>query len=196
MVCWTVNVHLQGQRVDSLFWHYIFYFSISLSPEFALHMFFISFPFHSICGATALSGPWPPSQDASIHPRFQLFSSHQKSIHIPCSQVVVCLLNPSEASLKFLERKFFSGVGSYPHAQPPSWRARMSLFVWVITFDLSGLRDPASSYVTASLALRIIWPHEPHHYVKVGTPSGGLIYLACSKNWHRQGRWNWNDFGV
>ena len=29
----------------------------------------------SIYGATAPSGPWPPSQDASIHPYFQLFSS-------------------------------------------------------------------------------------------------------------------------
>ena len=28
-----------------------------------------------IYGATAPSGPWPPSQDASIHPYFQLFSS-------------------------------------------------------------------------------------------------------------------------
>ena len=29
----------------------------------------------SICGSTAPSGPWPPSQDVSIHPYFQLFSS-------------------------------------------------------------------------------------------------------------------------
>ena len=32
-------------------------------------------PYHSIYGATVPSGPWPPSQDASIHPYFQLFSS-------------------------------------------------------------------------------------------------------------------------
>ena len=32
--------------------------------------------FHtSIYGATAHSGPWPPSQGASIHPCFHLFSS-------------------------------------------------------------------------------------------------------------------------
>jgi len=34
------------------------------------------------------------------------------------------------------------------------------------------------AYATASIALRIMWPHKPHHYVKVGTPSGGLnIFL-------------------
>ena len=79
----------------------------------------------------------------------------------------------SEASLRFSEHRFFSRVGSSPHAQPPTSRTRVSLFVWAITFDLSGLGDPASSCATAGIALRIIWPHKPHHYVKVGTPSGG-----------------------
>jgi hypothetical protein len=27
--------------------------------------------------------------------------------------------------------------------------------------------------VTANIALGIMWPHKPHHYVKVGIPSGG-----------------------
>jgi len=27
------------------------------------------------------------------------------------------------------------------------------------------------AYATASIALRIMWPHKPHHYVKVGTPN-------------------------
>jgi hypothetical protein len=30
---------------------------------------------------------------------------------------------------------------------------------------------------TASIALGIMWPHKPHHYVKVGVPSGGLQIL-------------------
>jgi hypothetical protein len=51
----------------------------------------------------------------------------------------------------------------------------VSLFVWVIIFDLSDLGDPASSYATAGLALRIILPHKPHHYVKVEAPSGGGV---------------------
>jgi hypothetical protein len=32
------------------------------------------------------------------------------------------------------------------------------------------------AYATASIALRIMWPHKPHHYVKVGTFSGGGDY--------------------
>jgi len=28
---------------------------------------------------------------------------------------------------------------------PPSWRARVSLLVWAITFELSGIGDPTSS---------------------------------------------------
>jgi hypothetical protein len=34
----------------------------------------------------------------------------------------------------------------------------------MITFDLSGVTDSASSYATASVALRIISTHKPHHY--------------------------------
>jgi hypothetical protein len=41
-------------------------------------------------------------------------------------------------------------------AQSTSWRTRVSFLVWVITFDLFGMGDPASSYATASIALRII----------------------------------------
>jgi hypothetical protein len=59
---------------------------------------------------------------------------------------------------------FYSGLGSHPHAQRPTWKTRVSLFVWVITFNLSGLCDPVSSYATAGLARRIIWPHKPQHY--------------------------------
>ena len=52
----------------------------------------------------------------------------------------------------------------------------VSLFVWAIIFDLSGLGDPANSYATAGLALRIIWPHKPHNYVKIDTPSWSVQY--------------------
>ena len=33
------------------------------------------------------------------------------------------------------------------------------------------------AYVTASIALRIMWPHKPHHCVKVGTRSGEKVYI-------------------
>jgi hypothetical protein len=32
----------------------------------------------------------------------------------------------------------------------------VSLFVWIITVDLSGMGDPTNSYTTAGIALRIM----------------------------------------
>jgi hypothetical protein len=55
-----------------------------------------------------------------------------------------------------------------PHAQPVTWRTRVSLFVCIITFDLYSMGDPTSSYDTAGIPLRIVLPCRPHHYVKVG----------------------------
>jgi hypothetical protein len=41
---------------------------------------------------------------------------------------------------------YFYGVGlSAPLPTPPTWRTRVSLFVWVITLDLSGIGGPTSS---------------------------------------------------
>jgi hypothetical protein len=36
-------------------------------------------------------------------------------------------------------------VGLLAHAKPPTWRTSVSLFVWVITLDLSGMGGPTSS---------------------------------------------------
>jgi hypothetical protein len=53
--------------------------------------------------------------------------------------------------------KYFYGVGVVnPMPNPPSWRTRVPLFVWIITFDLFGMGDPTSSYTTVGIALRII----------------------------------------
>ena len=35
-----------------------------------------------------------------------------------------------------------------------------------ITLDLSGMGGSTSSVATTSIALRIMWPHRPHHYIK------------------------------
>jgi hypothetical protein len=51
---------------------------------------------------------------------------------------------------------FFTVRGRQPLAQPHTWRTRVSLLVWIIPFDLSGLGDPTSSYATAGIALRVI----------------------------------------
>jgi hypothetical protein len=78
----------------------------------------------------------------------------------------VYLLIPSEASLRFSDHRFISGVGSSPPRPTPK---------------LEDQGDPASSYATAGWALRIIWPHKPHNYVKVETPSGGCISVTKLK---------------
>jgi hypothetical protein len=50
---------------------------------------------------------------------------------------------------------FFLAVrGRQPLAQLPTWRARVSLLVWIIPFDLSGMGGSTSSYATAGIALR------------------------------------------
>jgi hypothetical protein len=71
----------------------------------------------------------------------------------------------------------FTGWSCQPHGQSPTWSTRVSLFVWVITFDLSGIGAPACSYATAGIALRILWPHKPRHFVKVEIPSAGTINM-------------------
>jgi len=43
----------------------------------------------------------------------------------------------------------------------PTWRARVSLFVWVLSFDLFGMDGPTGSYATAGIALRVIAPCKP-----------------------------------
>jgi hypothetical protein len=49
----------------------------------------------------------------------------------------------------------------------------VSLLVWNLTLDLSGLGDPASSYATAVIALEIIGARKPHRHDKADTPPGG-----------------------
>ena len=65
------------------------------------------------------------------------------------------------------------GWGCLPHVQPPTWRTRVSLFIWVIALNLSGMGGPTSSCAAAIIALRIIWPYKPHHCIRVGIPLGG-----------------------
>ena len=54
----------------------------------------------------------------------------------------------------------------------PTWRARVSLFAWLHSFDLSGLGVPAGSYATADIALGVTEALKLPHHVKVETPSG------------------------
>ena len=54
-----------------------------------------------------------------------------------------------------------------PQVQHPTWRSSLSVYIWLITFGLSGLVDPASSYATVGLVLRSIWPPKPRSYIKL-----------------------------
>ena len=62
----------------------------------------------------------------------------------------------------------------------------MSLFVWALPFDLSGMGGPTSSYATAGIALRVTESHKPptpHHHYKVETPSGEqLVFSEVNKS--------------
>jgi hypothetical protein len=52
---------------------------------------------------------------------------------------------------------------------------RVSLFIWVLTLDLTGQCGPTSSYAIAGIALRVSWAHKPHHKYKVEIPLVGYI---------------------
>jgi hypothetical protein len=74
----------------------------------------------------------------------------------------------------FLNNLVFMVRGCQSHAQPPTRRTRVSLFVWLLALDLSGMGDPTSSYATVGIALRVSGALKPHHHDKVETPSVGI----------------------
>jgi hypothetical protein len=78
---------------------------------------------------------------------------------------------------------FFPGRGCWPCAQRPTWRTRVSLFVWLLPFDLSGLGGPTSSYATAGIALRVTEACELPHHVKVETPPGERSFTQWFQFW-------------
>jgi hypothetical protein len=86
----------------------------------------------------------------------------------PCSCCVIFAVSRIKG---FSTNICFTGWDCQSHAQPPTWRTRVSLFVWVINFEQSGTWCNNKSVTTASTTLRIIWPHKPHHYIKVGISS-------------------------
>ena len=53
----------------------------------------------------------------------------------------------------------------------------MSLFIWLLPFDLSGLGDPTISYATAGIALWVTEARKLPHHVKVETPSGEVYHI-------------------
>jgi len=98
-------------------------------------------------GATAPSGPLSTSKGASIP--LQILS-------FPYSQIVFCLSVPSAVFFMFSLHKCFYQVKLSVSSQPSTWSSGASLAALVITFDLSGMGDPASSYATACIVFRIL----------------------------------------
>jgi hypothetical protein len=58
----------------------------------------------------------------------------------------------------------------------------VSLFIWFITFDQSGMGHASRRYATVGIALRPMLPHKPHHKVKVGKVS---INMGPKMLWYR-----------
>jgi hypothetical protein len=80
-------------------------------------------------------------------------------------------------NIRFLNNLVFTVRVCYPYAQPPTWRTRVSLFVWLLPLDLSGMGAPTSSYATAGIAHRVSGALKPHHHDMVETSSVGISTL-------------------
>ena len=78
---------------------------------------------------------------------FITFKSATTSLSNPTSKLLssTFVSHLSEADRWVSEQIIFTAWSCQPHAQPPTWRTRVSLFVWVTTLDLSGMGGPTSS---------------------------------------------------
>jgi hypothetical protein len=88
-----------------------------------------------------------------------------------------------DLSLVFNFRSFstehiFVGWGN-SHTQNPTWRTRVSLFVWVINLNLCDMGGPTSSYAPTSIALRIIDHTSSTTTSKKGYLQGELYLYCC-----------------
>jgi hypothetical protein len=81
----------------------------------------------------------------------------------------------------FLNNLIFTVSCCQPHVQPPTWRTRVSLFVWLLPLDLFGLGGPTNSYATAGIALRVSGALKPHHHDKVGIASVEQLHITQSQ---------------
>jgi hypothetical protein len=97
-------------------------------------------------------------------------------IIIIIGMTALCEPWPSSGLLNSL---IFTVWGCQPHARPPNWRTRVSLFVWLLPLDLSGLGGPTSSYATTGRALRVSGALKPHHGDMVGIAHSSRLQQIC-----------------
>jgi hypothetical protein len=57
---------------------------------------------------------------------------------------------------------------------------RVSLFVWLLPLDLSGMGVSTNSYATVGIAVRVSGALKPHHHDKVETPSVGNTLVTLT----------------
>jgi hypothetical protein len=92
-----------------------------------------------------------PSTSFSVHysliiPPIDVISSFSSSGATVHDEPSPLLRLPAIVKSFSTVKALFTGWGRQPHAQSQIWRARVSLFVWIMTFDLSGMGNlPAAT---------------------------------------------------
>ena len=120
----------------------------------------------SSIGATTLGGFWPALRFHStvfyLYTSLSSFSLYSSflflfSYHNPFHALVVLFYIYRNYSLEPSQQcRFLQCAVASRTPNPLLRRTGVSVLVWVITFDLSGMGGPTGSYATAGIALRII----------------------------------------
>jgi hypothetical protein len=105
-----------------------------------------------------------------VLPLHSFFSALQLGVSFALLNNLPQFFSPSEADYVVSEQ--FT-VWCQPHAQPSTWRTRVSLFVRLLPLTCPAC-DSTSSYATAGIALRVSGELKPHRHDKVETPLVGL----------------------
>ena len=135
------------------------------------------------CHSSNVKSRMPRTSATSYIYIYIYISVSKRFLHCP-SPRLHCFLSSHWPSFEPLSRFFSMCVfflgdgGSGPSTQPPTWRTSVSLFVWVLSFDLSSNGGRTSSYATADIAFWIIAPCKPPYlakdaFVKVEILQGG-----------------------
>jgi hypothetical protein len=123
----------------------------------------------SSTGTIAHCGLWPVEQDPSIFP----YPSLTLSIIVKSIQL---FLFSTSVTISFL----LCGVVS-PKLNPQPGGPGYPFLSGSSPLNCQAWGALPVAYATASIALGIVWPHKPHHYVKVGIPSRGTISFTKPK---------------